>query len=222
MCRPIADQSTRERILEVAGPLFAEKGFEGATVRDICEVAAANIASVNYHFGGKSKLYIEVVERAIESRTRLIPMDGGLPGDAPPDQRLRAFVHAFLKRRFDRASPPWRGELLARELRSSTEIVRPMVRKNWRENRQLLVRVVKDLLGSRAKPEDIDMCVSSVIGQILFYFHGHHSRSSQSRRGSMKEEALEKLADHVAQFSLGGIAGVRESIGGHAARSGRR
>ena len=208
MCRPTADQSTRERILEVAGPLFAEKGFEGATVRDICEVADANIASVNYHFGGKSKLYIEVVGRAIESRTRLIPMDGGLPGDAPADQRLRAFVHAFLKRRFDRASPSWRGELLAREMRSSTEIVRPMVRKNWRRNTQLLVSVVKDLLGGKAEPEDIDMCVSSVIGQILFYFHGHHARSSKSRSGSMNEQALQKLADHIAQFSLGGIAGV--------------
>lgn len=221
MCRPTADQSTRERILEVAGPLFAEKGFEGATVRDICEAADANIASVNYHFGGKSKLYTEVVGRAIESRTRLIPMDGGLSGDAPPDQRLRAFVHAFLKRRFDRASPAWRGELLAREMRSATEIVKPMVRKNWRRNTQLLMRVVKDLLGSKAKPDDVDLCASSVIGQILFHFHSHDSRSPRSGRASMSEEALEELADHITEFSLGGIAGVRESTGSHAARSGR-
>jgi AcrR family transcriptional regulator len=221
MCKPIADQSTRERILEVAGPLFAEKGFEGATVRDICEAADANIASVNYHYGGKSKLYMEVVARAIESRTKLIPMDGGLPGDAPPHQRLRAFVHAFLKRRFDRASPPWRGELLAREMRSATEIVRPMVRRNWRRNTQLLIRVVKDLLGRKAKPDDIDLCASSVIGQILFYFRSHDSRSSKSRSVPLNEKALEDLADHITEFSLGGIAGVRESTGSHAARSGR-
>lgn len=213
------DGCTRERILEAAGPLFADKGFEGATVRDICEGADANIASVNYHFGGKSKLYIEVVERAIKARTDLIPMDGGLPGDAPPDQRLRAFVLAFLRRRFDRASPPWWGKLLAREMRSSNELVRPIVRKNWRENSRLIFCIVEGLLGSKADPESVDTCVSSVIGQILFYFHGHHSRSSRSRGDSMTERTLEALAGHIAQFSLAGIAEVRRSI--HNCRTGK-
>jgi len=51
----------RERILEAAGEIFADCGFRGATVRRICERAKVNVAAINYYFGGKEKLYTEVL-----------------------------------------------------------------------------------------------------------------------------------------------------------------
>ena len=54
---------TKERLMEVAGQVFAEKGFRDATVREICQRAGANLAAVNYHFGDKERLYIESVKR---------------------------------------------------------------------------------------------------------------------------------------------------------------
>ena len=59
------DQATRRRILDHAAALFAERGFEKVTVREICRDARANVAAVNYHFGGKRSLYLAVVESAI-------------------------------------------------------------------------------------------------------------------------------------------------------------
>ena len=146
MSKSTDDHSTRKRILDVSGPLFAARGYDGATVREICEAAGANVASVNYHFGDKSKLYLEVVQQAIKSRTEHIPMDGGLPSDAPPEKRLRAFVNAFMRRRFDPTSPSWWGELVGREMRHPTDIARQIVGKNWQQNRQILISVVKELL----------------------------------------------------------------------------
>ncbi len=49
----------------MAAHLFAEHGFDNVTVRDICQQARANVAAVNYHFGGKSGLYDEVLRWAI-------------------------------------------------------------------------------------------------------------------------------------------------------------
>ena len=46
------DQATRKRILDHAAALFAERGFEKVTIREICRGAGANVAAVNYHFGG--------------------------------------------------------------------------------------------------------------------------------------------------------------------------
>ena len=51
---------TKEKILMVAALLFSENGFEGTSVRTICAKAGVNLALVNYHFGTKEQLYLEV------------------------------------------------------------------------------------------------------------------------------------------------------------------
>ena len=60
----MSQDDTKTRLLEAAGEEFAEKGFEGATIRSIIERAKANIAAVNYHFGDKERLYIQAVIEA--------------------------------------------------------------------------------------------------------------------------------------------------------------
>jgi AcrR family transcriptional regulator len=52
----------REQIIETALELFAQKGFEGTSIRDIAEKATVNVAMVNYYFGTKEKLFEKIVE----------------------------------------------------------------------------------------------------------------------------------------------------------------
>lgn len=52
---------TKEKILEVARVLFADKGFDGTSVRDIAKLAEVNVASVNYHFDSKENLFHEIL-----------------------------------------------------------------------------------------------------------------------------------------------------------------
>ncbi|HKD37864.1 MAG TPA: TetR family transcriptional regulator, partial [Pirellulales bacterium] len=66
------DRSTRERLLEVAGQVFAEKGFARATGKEIAMRAKENSAAVNYHFGGIENLYAEVVR---EAHNRLVTLE---------------------------------------------------------------------------------------------------------------------------------------------------
>ena len=76
----MAHDLTKARLLEAAGEEFAEKGFELARVRAICERAGANLAAINYHFGDKEQLYVEVLREAhrcgMEPDDRAVAMPG--------------------------------------------------------------------------------------------------------------------------------------------------
>ena len=65
-------ETTRAHILETAGGLFAELGYEATTAKEICLKAGCNLASVNYHFGGRDGLYAEVLK---EAHNRFISLD---------------------------------------------------------------------------------------------------------------------------------------------------
>ena len=60
MAQPIR-RDTKDRLVAAATTLFAERGFHGTTVRDIAELADANVAAGNYHYGSKKALYLEVL-----------------------------------------------------------------------------------------------------------------------------------------------------------------
>ena len=67
MTRPA--EYTRHSIIKAAVDLFAQKGFQGASVRDIVAKARVNQAAINYHFKGKDGLYLEVLKTAFEKLT---------------------------------------------------------------------------------------------------------------------------------------------------------
>lgn len=62
----LPSKSTEERIREAAKQVFLEKGFDGATSRDIAEAAGINIALTNYYFRSKEKLFINIFEEMMQ------------------------------------------------------------------------------------------------------------------------------------------------------------
>ncbi len=90
------------RLLDSAEVLFAERGFEAVSLREITAHAGANVAAVNYHFGGKENLINAVMGRhAMPINTeRIARLDVLLAGDEPPT--VREVVDAFLRPMMDR------------------------------------------------------------------------------------------------------------------------
>jgi len=75
---------TRERLLVAATRLFADSGYRGASVRDICNHAGANPGAISYHFGGKRQLYRSVLRQAAAVLAELGPAnDSEDPTESP-------------------------------------------------------------------------------------------------------------------------------------------
>src|SRR5687768_17807385 len=91
------DTETRERLLSTAERLFAERGFSKVTVREICRIARANVAAVNYHFSGKKGLYDEVVRTAIKTMQSTTDSIREAGSGCPGDEQLAAYISIFLR-----------------------------------------------------------------------------------------------------------------------------
>ena len=204
---------TRERIIDAAGELFACNGFRGTTVRDICSQAAVNVAAVNYHFRDKETLYGEVLRHLHERSVCAYPLDMGVETASSAEERLTAFVRSFLHRLLDEGRPAWHGKLMAMEMADPTPALDDLVAQCILPIFQALEVIVRDLLGPDAPEAEIEQCCGSVIGQCLHY---KHARPVIVRMGLWRLEGLEQvaaLADHIVQFSLGGIARLRAQRG---------
>src|SRR6478736_10533894 len=88
-----SEEKTRDKILSAAGEVFAEQGFEGATIRAITERAGVNVAAVNYHFRDKAELYNRVVLDACSARAAW--HDTMAQATGSPEDRLRSLISRF-------------------------------------------------------------------------------------------------------------------------------
>lgn len=110
--------TTRTRILDAAERLFAERGFAGASLRDITAEAQVNLAAVNYHFGSKDELFLQVVLRRLEPvnrrRLELLEEAGQRPGGARLEDVARAFVRPVVEARHAEGESGALSKLMAR------------------------------------------------------------------------------------------------------------
>src|SRR4051812_33767112 len=133
---------TRQRLLEAAGEVFAEQGFRGATVRDICRRADANVAAVKYHFGDKEKLYAEAVRFAHQCAVGNIRDAGAeLADDASPHERLRAFARGMLSGLLASGKPAWHGKIVARELAEPTAVLDQIAEQGVKPRLMILSKI---------------------------------------------------------------------------------
>ena len=161
-------EEPRERILLAAGREFAERGYESATVRDICAAAGVNVAAVNYYFGDKRRLYIESVKHAHEQRVRQLPLPEW-HADVPPARRLHDFVSNLLERMLGLGQPPWQVRLMMREVLQPTEACRELVEDYMRPHFAVLVSILGDLAGGRLSEPEVRRLAMSVVGQCFVY-----------------------------------------------------
>ena len=197
-----AHDETRRQLLEAAGEVFAETGFRNATVREICRRAGANVAAVNYHFGDKETLYVEVLRDSQQKAFEKYPPLLGVAADAPPEEKLRAFIRSFLLRIFDSGSITRFGKMMSREMVEPTGALDLLLEVRIRPMADQLRGLVAEILGGSPDDEEVRLCCFSIVSQCVFF---HHCRTMITRLfpdQRLDASAVAPLAGHIARFSL--------------------
>jgi AcrR family transcriptional regulator len=191
----------RERIVDAAGELFAERGFDGTTVRDICQAADANVAAVNYYFGDKQRLYVEAVVRAHRWRMERVKLPEWTAG-TKPEQKLADFIKTFISRVRSGPGDTWHTRLIMREIGNPSAACAELVQSSIRPQFEILISILGELLPDETDTEKLRLTAFSIVGQCLFYHFADpviHNLLDEEQYAALE---IDKLADHVTQFSL--------------------
>jgi AcrR family transcriptional regulator len=203
---------TRERLLEAAELLFGQRGYAGTSVREVTAEAGCNVAAVNYHFGGKRNLYVEMFHRRLAAirEQRVESVREALQrahGPRALETVLEAFACAFLEPLV--AKPEGRRliELMARETVDAQlppemfadEFVEPV--------HDVLIQAI-----AATEPElpehDARLCVMSIIGQLVQVAHATRRAANAGGR-RFTAPPMGEAVKHIVRFSAAGIRGCR-------------
>ena len=203
---------TREKLLEVAGPIFADRGYQATTIREICAGAGANVAAINYHFGDKLGLYTEVLQQSVRA-AQLIAVKNTLDQNTPPEEILRALIRARLRSINGKDLPDWHSRLLAHELAQPTPALRRLVDKLARPIYKRLLELIGGMIGLPPNDDNTRLCAISVVGQVLAYVLPGPLLTEIWPELKMTPEQVERIADHIADFSLSYLQDFRSKHG---------
>jgi AcrR family transcriptional regulator len=202
------DEATRQRLLEAARELMSAEGFQRVTVRDICQRARANVAAVNYHFGDKFGLYMEVLRGGIALMTETNEM-ARLAGEGkPPEEQLRSFIKIFIERIAGKDRQSWLQKLMWHEVTSPTAALDVIVDQVMQPRIVYVSGIVSALLACDKDDPRVLRCAGSIFGQCQVY-QWNHVRDRLLKDKPFTPERIDELAEHVFQFSLAGIRGMR-------------
>lgn len=197
--------TTKDRLLSAACQVFAEKGYRDATVAEICDVAEANIAAVNYHFGNKENLYDAVWHHAFELANKAYPVDARLPDHPELVDYLFSHANAILHRIFSETETGLFAKLLYREMAAPTLALDQIAKEVLQPQNESLAAALRTALGTSINEVQLGLCMHSIIGQCAFYNFSRPLRERVMGCKTLSEEEIEQTARHIAAFSLGGL-----------------
>jgi len=204
---PINDHETRQRLMDAAARLFAERGFENVTVRDICGQAGANVAAVNYYFRDKAGLYQEVIRRIIGYMQQMMERAHNAGHNKNPEERLKHYIRTFLQHILEPGDHCWQGMLIAREMTEPTPGLDMIFEQAVRPNSDRVRDLISEIMGRPNTDPVVGRCVGSVQTQMF----GLANPIARKYIPKFTPEVIDGIAEHIARFSLGGIRALMES-----------
>ncbi len=206
---------SKERILQEAEALFAARGFYAVTIREITQAAHCNLAAVNYYFGNKQNLYMEVFRSLWKPRARRIlarfeSLLGSL-GEVTLKGIVHAVAEAFIKGPLSDDERLRHFQLMVREMARPTEAFEMVVGDVIGPFQRKLAELIRPFMAREMGQVALLLHAQSIISMVI---HFNFARNPVIRITGMEYDDVFKdaLVKHVVQFSLSGLNGAGEGV----------
>jgi TetR/AcrR family transcriptional regulator, regulator of cefoperazone and chloramphenicol sensitivity len=198
--------STREHLLEAAGHVFAKKGFERSTAKEICERAGTNAAAVNYHFGGIEALYAAVLDEARNRILSVRAIELAVEGKTDPKEKLEAALDVIVQTLLGPVSSSWVLQVFGRDMVTPSPTTYAAKEKLILPLARILRGFVGELMGL---PED-DSAVArgclTLMAPICILIVGDRRMIKRALPNfGLGSEDAPALARHMVDYALAGL-----------------
>jgi AcrR family transcriptional regulator len=204
----VSARTVQDKLIGAAEELFCERGFNETSVRDIASAAGCNVAAVNYYFGGKDNLYLEIWRRRLaymrESRLASIEKVMSSGGQPTLEDLLRSYANSFVEPLLDGNSHCRFINLMTREM------IDPHLPREMYLAEMVLpvLEALSEALGKICPWLDktsILTIVLSLVGQLLMHTVCVKEMFEKSNHPELSQIDLNDIVEHVVKFSAGGI-----------------
>lgn len=198
----------RRRLLEAALPLFAAKGYQQTSTREIADAAGANLAAINYYFGDKAGLYRAVFSESLCADQSASPLDN--TAGQPLEAILTGIFHDFLAPLKNGAPVDLVMRLHFRELLDPSGVLGQEHDAELTAVYTALVELLIQHLGLAGIDADIQRLAHSIIGLALPYYVARDLIDRVSAELLADAAAVDVLADRLASYALTMIDSERQ------------
>ncbi len=202
---------TKEKILDVAEDIFAQKGFSATSMRSITAQANVNLAAVNYHFGSKAQLYQEVFRRRVgpinQKRIQLLNKLETAANGTP--LTLEAILRSFITPALEAGADPKKGgdafiRLLGRTHAEPGPEVHDFLPELYGEVKNRYRKALALTLPHLSE-EELSWRVHFVIGTIAFTLAGTDALHLIESCRYCDPEDIEGVTQRLIPFLVGGL-----------------
>ncbi len=186
--------------------MFAEKGFERATGKEICERAGSNSAAVNYYYGGMEALYGEVL---VEANRRLFGYDrlaAAVSGESEPREKLRKVIELMVRTVASSDTSSWALRVLSREVLTPSPTFQVLWDRELVPKRQLIREIVGGILGLAPDHPAVARCGLSCMAPFVLLLVGDRKMVDLAFPSIRSE--IDATVEHLFRFAIGGIEAI--------------
>lgn len=193
----------KDKIIEAAGEIFAQKGYQNTTIRDICQKAGIYQLSVNYHFGSKENLFREVLLKTYQDTEEISLMEE--IKDLPPDRQLEKVIRIRVMSIFSSGKQGKYFKIIAKEISNNYDLVVEIMSETVIGYLEFLKGIFNQLSSGKLGDFELNYCVYQLMSHVSALSAHEKAVQVLFKTNTPSEEQLEAFIQHVKKFTIAGV-----------------